>query len=179
MPESTSPMDEAARLNALSGLHLLDTPPEERFDRLTRLAQHLLRVPIALISLIDTDRVWFKSAQGLALKQVSLDVSFCTHAHANQGLFEVADARNDPRFAGNPLVTGDPHIRFYASCPIVAPDGTPIGVLCVADRTPSGLTDGDRQALRDLTEMVNQELRLGSGVRRAWRPSSNTCRSVF
>ena len=128
------PPDEAFRLRTLTSLSILDTPAEERFDRLTRLAQRLFNVPIALVSLIDSNRQWFKSCQGLDVRETPRDVSFCAHAILGNDLLVVPDAAADARFADNPLVTGEPFIRFYAGCPLKAPNGSLLGTLCVIDR---------------------------------------------
>ncbi|PPK71001.1 GAF domain-containing protein [Actinokineospora auranticolor] len=148
---------EIQRLAAVRALRLLDTPREERFDRITRLAQRLLGVPIALVSLVDVDRQWFKSCVGLEGESTPRDVSFCTHAVAAGTLLEVFDATEDPRFADNPHVLGDPYIRFYAGQPIAAPSGHLVGTLCVVDRVPRKLTPAARQDLRDLAAWVELE----------------------
>ena len=124
MIEPSVPADEAARLATLRRHGLLDSGAEERFDRITRLAQHILGVPIALVSLIDADRQWFKSAQGLDAPETGRDVSFCGHAITGHQELTVRDARLDPRFHDNPLVVGDPRIRFYAGCPIAPQRGS-------------------------------------------------------
>jgi diguanylate cyclase (GGDEF)-like protein len=153
-----TPVDEAARLAELRSLGLLDTDPEERFDRVTRLAQRLFDVPIALVSLVDHDRQWFKSRQGLDATETPRDISFCGHAILDNEVLHVSDATRDPRFADNPLVQGEPRIRFYAGCPIVGPSGTKIGTLCIIDRSPRSLSERDTASLRDLAGMVEQEL---------------------
>lgn len=157
------PANEAQRLASLHGLRILDTPPEDRFDRLTRLAQRLFRLPIALVSLVDKDRQWFKSRQGLDAQETARDAAFCAHAILDDGPFIVPDARLDDRFADSPLVTGDPHVRFYAGQPISAPDGSRVGTLCVIDRKPRRLGGSEREALRDLASLVEAELRSGQG----------------
>jgi PAS domain S-box-containing protein len=150
--------DEAGRLEALGALRLLDTPQEERFDRITRVVQAALDVPIALVSLVDADRQWFKSCQGLSVRQTPRSVSFCAHAIADEAIFEVPDARLDERFADSPLVTGAPHIRFYAGKPIHAPNGARIGTLCAIDRRPRSLDRRGRGALEDLAKWVELEI---------------------
>jgi len=137
---------------------LLDTPPERRFDRVTRIAQRLFDVPIALISLVDEDRHWFKSRQGLETNETPRAFSFCAQAIAGDEVFQVTDAGVDARFADNPLVLGDPNIRFYAGAPITAPDGSKLGTLCVIDRRPRHLSPSDVEALQDLAEMVEAEV---------------------
>jgi len=155
------PANEAQRLAALRALNILDTPPEERFDRITRLARRIFNVPLALISLVDADRQWFKSRQGLKATQTPRDISFCGHAILDDDLLVVPDARRDPRFSGNPLVTRPPRIRFYAGCPLVAPDGSKLGTLCVMDRRPRRMSAAERQTLRDLAELAQNELSAG------------------
>jgi diguanylate cyclase (GGDEF)-like protein/PAS domain S-box-containing protein len=152
------PVDESRRLAALLDLAVLDTEAEERFDRLTRLAARILDVPIALVSLIDADRQWFKSRVGLADTETSRDVSFCGHAVLHDELFVVTDATQDERFVDNPLVVSDPSIRFYAGRPLHAALGERVGTLCVIDRQPRDLTPEDRQVIEDLAELVEREL---------------------
>ncbi len=152
------PPGEAQRLAALHSLHILDTPPEERFDRITRLAQRLFDVPIALISLVDASRVWFKSRAGLDLEQIPRARSFCEHAILGRGPFVVQDARTDPRFSDNPLVTGEPAIRFYAGWPLADHDGHQLGALCLVDRWPRRLSETDLQVLCDLASLAEREL---------------------
>lgn len=152
------PPDEAERLASLRALGLLDTPPEERFDRITRIARTLFDVPIAAISLVDADRQWFKSRQGLGAEQTPREVSFCGHAILGSELFEIPDATRDERFRDNPLVAGEPNLRFYAGAPLSAPDGRRIGTLCVIDRRPRELTPAQKAALRDLAACAEREI---------------------
>jgi PAS domain S-box-containing protein len=152
--------DEPSRISALHDLRILDTPPEARFDRITRLAQHLFDVPIVLVSLVDTDRQWFKSCQGLLASQTSRDVSFCAHAIARPEPLVIPDARDDPRFADNPLVTGEPHIRFYAGCPVRGPNDYRLGTLCLIDRRPRQLDANQLLLFQELTAMVEDQLHL-------------------
>ncbi|CAM3589713.1 sensor domain-containing diguanylate cyclase [Rahnella bruchi] len=152
------PADEAKRLHALRAYNLLDTPPEERFDRLTRLARRLFDVPIALVSLVDVNRQWFKSCQGLAVTETSRDVSFCAHAILDNEIMLVPNTLSDERFYDNPLVTGDPGIRFYAGCPLIVPNGSSLGTLCLIDVKPRDMGDDERQLLRDLAKMAEQEI---------------------
>ncbi|MCU1487619.1 MAG: multi-sensor signal transduction histidine kinase [Actinomycetia bacterium] len=154
------PEDEQGRIEALHALQILDTPSEERFDRITRMAARVLGVPITLVSLIDTDRQWFKSCIGLDQDGTSRRASFCGHTILQEGLFVVPDALADPRFADNPMVVGEPRVRFYAGHPLHGPDGHRIGTLCVLDREPRTLTDDERAALEDLAAWA--ELELGS-----------------
>ncbi|HLO41335.1 MAG TPA: sensor domain-containing diguanylate cyclase [Phycisphaerales bacterium] len=150
--------DEPARLQALQRLVILDTPLSDRFERITRVAQKALETPIAAISLLDADRQWFKSIQGSSLAQTARAVSFCTHTILREDVMVVPDARIDPRFEGNPLVCEDPHIVFYAGCPVRATDGSRIGSLCVLDRKPRSPSFEDIEILRDLAAVTEREL---------------------
>lgn len=152
------PPDEPARLARLQALNILDTPAEERFDRITRLASALFDVPIVLVSLVDRDRQWFKSRHGLDAPQTPRDISFCGHAIRGKLAFVVSDAAADPRFQDNPLVSGDPKIRFYAGQPLLAQEGSAVGTLCLIDRRPRALTEQQRGALGDLAAIVESEL---------------------
>ena len=152
------PPDETLRLAALRDTGLLDTPREERFDRLTRLARLLLGVKIAVVSLVDGERQWFKSCDGLDANATPRDVSFCGHAILQSGIFEVSDALLDPRFADNPLVLGPPNIRFYAGAPLHSPEGLRLGTLCVIHDEPRQLNPEQRRTLRDLADLVEREI---------------------
>lgn len=152
------PDNEVVRLETLRSLNVLDTPPEERFDRLTRLAKRLFGVPISLVSLIDTDRQWFKSSMGLAMTETARNVSFCGHAILQEDMLIVPNALDDERFHDNPLVTGDPNIRFYAGCPLTIPSGNKLGTLCLLDTKPRVFDEEERELLRDLARMAEQEL---------------------
>lgn len=160
--ESPRPPNDAARVDALHAHHILDTPPEPEFDELVQLAADICNVPIALITFIDRDRQWFKAKVGLAIDGTSREVSFCSHAitEPSRDVFEVADAVADPRFAGNPLVTGAPNIRFYAGTPLVDSRGWALGTLCVIDRTPRTLTETQRRGLTVLRRFVVTSLEL-------------------
>jgi len=152
------PSNEAQRLSSLRALQILDTPPEERFDRITRLAKMFFDVPITLISLVEDERQWYKSVQGLPNCETSRDVSFCAHAMLSRELFIIPDALRDTRFADNPLVTGDPWIRFYAGCPLYASDGSALGSFCIIDRQARELSASEQQVLRDLGTWVENEI---------------------
>jgi signal transduction histidine kinase/CheY-like chemotaxis protein/HPt (histidine-containing phosphotransfer) domain-containing protein len=155
------PENEAARLSALQRQAILDTPPEEHFDRLTRLAAGLLGTRIALISLIDRDRQWFKSRHGLEARETPRDLAFCAHAILTKGPLVVLDATTDPRFSENPLVVGAPGIRFYAGAPLTDRDGLALGTLCVIDSVPRDVFGAREQAvLADLAALVVDELEL-------------------
>jgi len=153
-----TPQDEHARLETLRSLTILDTPPEERFDRLTRMAKRLFGVPIALVSLVDENRQWFKSCYGLSVSETPRDISFCGHAILGNEVFIIPDTVEDERFADNPLVLSDPRIRFYAGCPLSAPNGRKLGTLCIIDRQPRRFGKEDLEALQDLASMVEREL---------------------
>jgi diguanylate cyclase (GGDEF)-like protein len=152
------PSDEEERLQALSILNILDSAPEERFDRLTRLAKKMFDVPISLVSLVDKNRQWFKSHDGLDVTETSRDISFCAHAILHDKTFIVNDTLSDARFADNPLVTNDPHIRFYAGCPLKAPNGLNVGTLCIIDNKPRDFCAADLASLQDLVALVECEL---------------------
>jgi diguanylate cyclase (GGDEF)-like protein len=158
MLEPATPQDERRRLATLRSLKLLDTAPEERFDRITRLARRLFGVPIALVTLVDADRQWFKSKQGMHTCETSRSVSFCGHAILGDDAMIVEDARLDQRFVDNPLVTGETGIRFYAGYPISAPNGSKLGTLCLIDREPRKIAADDRKTLATLGRMVESEL---------------------
>ncbi len=153
-----TPKNEKQRLNVLWQYDVLDTMPEEVFDDLTELAARICEAPIAMITLVDEDRQWFKSKVGVSTSETSRDISFCAHAIGQSELFIVADATRDDRFAQNPLVTSDPKIRFYAGAPLVTPDGHNIGTLCVIDKVPRELRPDQKQALRVLARHVMSQL---------------------
>lgn len=152
------PQNEKERIETLHATGVLDTPQEERFDRLTRMAKRLFNVPIALVSLVDANRQWFKSCYGLNVRETSRDISFCGHAILGDDPFVISDAMEDARFADNPLVTGEPHIRFYAGCPLSTANGQKLGTLCIIDRNPKSLCAEDIDILKDLAGMVEKEL---------------------
>ncbi|WP_416769697.1 diguanylate cyclase [Pseudomonas sp. RHF3.3-3] len=152
------PANETARVEKLRSLNILDTPPEERFDRLTRLAKRLFDVPIALVSLVDENRQWFKSCVGLTASETPRDISFCGHAILGDQVLMIPNAESDERFHDNPLVTGAPGIRFYAGCPLTVGEGNKLGTLCLIDTKPRTLNDEERSLLCDLAQMAEQEL---------------------
>lgn len=150
--------DENQRIRTLQSLNVLDTPAEARLDRLTHIASNMFNVPIALVSLIDTDRQWFKSCVGLEASETSRDISFCGHAILGSEVFVVNDALSDPRFADNPLVLEAPDIRFYAGCPLIHPNGSPLGTLCLIDRKPREFNPEEAQTLKEIATLVTLEL---------------------
>jgi diguanylate cyclase (GGDEF)-like protein len=152
------PPNEAARLAMLRSLEILDTAPDERFDRLARLAKHVFSVPIAVVSLVDAERQWFKSCAGLSVTQTPRDVSFCGHAILGDDLFVIEDAQQDPRFFDNPLVKGEPYVRFYAGFPLTLSGDLRIGSFCIVDTKPRRLDEAQRSLLRDLARIAEREL---------------------
>ena len=158
MLKPATPANERQRLQTLRDLRLLDTPPEERFDRVTRLAKQVFGTEIALVSLVDADRQWFKSRQGLDATETPRDISFCGHAILDDKIMVVNNAAEDQRFCDNPLVCDDPNIAFYAGYPISAPDGSRIGTLCIIDSEPRDVSNEQLQLLRELGRMVEEEL---------------------
>jgi PAS domain-containing protein len=160
MPPAPSLADESHRLATLHASGILDSPPEESFDAITQCAAHLTGCPIAVISLVDLQREWFKSVHGwddLPVREIPRAISFCNHVLASTGLFEVADTTRDPRFAHNPFVTGTPHVRAYAGEPLCV-DGAHLGALCVIDMRPRTLNDAERTGLRNLARVASELL---------------------
>ena len=158
--------NEPARIAALQNLAILDTLPEQSFDDITLLAAHVCEAPIALISLVDTARQWFKSHHGLDATQTPRGVAFCAHAILQpEEIFVIQDATQDVRFADNPLVTGDPSIRFYAGAPLVMPDGYALGTLCVIDRQPRDISSAQKAALAALGRQVVAQLLLREALK--------------
>lgn len=160
MKQAPVPQNEARRLKVLWQYEVLDTVPEAVFDDLVELAGAICEAPIALLSLVDESRQWFKARVGIDANQTTRDVSFCSHAILQAGLFIVPDATQDERFKDNPLVTGEPRIRFYAGAPLVTPDGHALGTLCVLDKVPRQLTASQSKALRVLAHLAVGQLEL-------------------
>ena len=154
------PPDEKQRLRALEAYQILDTLPEQVYDDLTALAAYICQTPIALVSLVDQDRQWFKSMVGLDASETPRDISFCGHVVADQEMLIVSDAYRDERFADNPLVTNAPQIRFYAGAPLITPDQFYLGTLCVIDTKPREITDEERGLLEALARQVVSQLEL-------------------
>jgi len=158
MKEPSIPLDETRRLQSLHSLRILDSVSEERFDRITRMAQRLFEVDICLVSLVGSDRQWFKSKQGLDACETPRNISFCGHAILDEKAFVIEDTLIDQRFSDNPLVTDEPHIRFYAGYPVHAPNGERIGTLCLIDPEPRSFSPRDEHTLRDFAALVDDEL---------------------
>lgn len=152
--------DEALRLRTLNRYQVLDSQPEPQFNRIVSLARRALRVPIALISLVDEERQWFKAREGLSVQETPRSLAFCDHAIRRRAVMVVEDARLDVRFRDNPLVTGEPCIRFYAGAPLITRDGQALGTVCVIDRVPRSFDEDDRETLSDLAAIVIDELEL-------------------
>ena len=158
-PAYPVPADEAVRLRALAASKLMESPAEEVFDRLTWLASHVTDCPMALLTLLSGQRQWFKSRIGVTQGETPRDVAFCSHTIMQDAAFVVEDAGADPRFAANPLVTGEPHIRFYAGYPVLDANGMALGSLCVLDREPRRLRERELRALRELAAIASDEVK--------------------
>jgi len=159
MQAAPIPADDAERLQALALTGLLDLPPSDAFNRVTRAVATLLKVPIALISLVDEKRQWFLSRVGMEITETPRDVSFCGHAVAARQTLHVVDAWQDPRFAGNPLVTGEPHIRAYLGVPLLDDEGHALGTLCVLDRRVREFSAEEKQILARYAQAVQHLMR--------------------
>ncbi len=158
-------IDLQKRLAALSEYMVMDTPPEQAFDDLTRLTSFICGTPIALVTLLDQKRQWFKSRVGLAATETPLEHAFCRFAIKQEKVFIVTDTLDDDRFASNPLVTGDPNIRFCAGAPLITPEGIPLGTLCAIDRVPREMTSEQQDALTALARQVIAALELRKTVK--------------
>lgn len=158
MLEAPMPENEVERLCALQQTHLLDSPIEERFERITRLVCRLLQVPVAMITLVDGKRQWFKSAQGTEVTETPREIAFCGHTILSDQVFMVTDARKDARFADSPLVTGPEEVVFYAGHPLKGSDGSRVGALCAVDHKPREFSEDDLQTLRDLAALAELEI---------------------
>ena len=160
MKQATASNQEAARLEALRQYNILDTPSEQAYDDFTLLTSSICQVPIALISLVDAERQWFKSTIGLDVSQTRRDIAFCGHIILSAQTMVVKDTLYDERFRDNPLVTSAPRIRFYAGAPLITPTGYILGSLCVIDRKPRDLSDSQKIALEALARQVVTQLEL-------------------
>jgi len=150
--------NDAARVDALQKYAILDSEPEQAFDDLTLLASYICKTPIALISLVDEDRQWFKAKVGISATETSRDIAFCSTAIQQTEVFVVPDTLKDERFRTNPLVVSEPHIRFYAGAPLINEDGYALGTLCVIDRAPRNLADDQEAALKALSRLVLMQM---------------------
>jgi diguanylate cyclase (GGDEF)-like protein len=157
-PQASTPIDEERRMDAVRQLNILDTPAEERFDRIPRLARRLFQVPMATLGLVDSTREWFKASIGMQHEQVGRRVSFAAHIVAEEGEIVVPDTRNDPRFARNLLVVDEPYIRFFAGHPLRSRDGSVVGAICLYDVRSRGFDGDDLATLRDLAAITDAEL---------------------
>lgn len=166
------PENEHERLAALLELRILDTAPEEAFDRITRLASVIVGAPVVLVSLVDGERQWFKSAHGLDATETPRSMAFCAHAILNDEVMVVPNARDDARFFDNPLVTGAPNVCFYAGAPLSVGDGVRLGTLCAIDTKPREFDETQAEALRDLAAIVVDELRLRMIVRKQFETNT-------
>jgi two-component sensor histidine kinase len=165
--QSRPPWDEAERLAVLRQYGILDTPPEAEFEDIVRIAAHVCEAPIAVVNLIEDHRQWFKAEVGLGVRETPLDVSICAHAILQPGLFVVPDTTEDPRFNCNPLVTGEPYLRFYAGALLQTREGLPLGTVCVLDYKPRGLTEEQAFTLQALARQVMGHLELRRSAREA------------
>ena len=160
MKEAPIPKNELKRIASLYALDLLDTPPEERFDRLTKTAIQIFHVPISTLTLIDANREWFKSCQGLSKTEGDRAISFCGHALVENKILVVQDTTKDERFADNPTVIGKPYIKFYAGVPIMSADGQRIGAFCIKDIKPREFSKDDIEILEGLAKWAELEINL-------------------
>ncbi|RYF25440.1 MAG: GAF domain-containing protein [Comamonadaceae bacterium] len=158
MQTPPTPADEDDRLHALRELLILDTPPEERFDRIVAFAAQEFDMPMAFVTLVDAERQWFKARVGSDTVETARDVSFCAHAILQDEPLVIENALQDDRFHDNPLVTGDPHIRFYAGAPLALPGGQSVGTLCIIDRQPRALDRVELAILKSLRDLAVEEL---------------------
>lgn len=160
-----TPGTEAARVAALDRYAILDSEPEQSFDDLVILAAHICQVPMAMLSLVDDHRQWFKSKVGVQVRETSKEVSICAHAIQQNDLFIVPDTLQDPRFRDSPLVTSEPHIRFYAGAPLINDDGYALGTLCVLDREPRELDAAQKEAINALGRLALRQMELRMNLR--------------
>ncbi len=159
------PANEEKRIEALKRYNILDTPPDGSFDRITKLASTIFEVPIAIISLVDTERIWFKSAHGLTINQIGRDPGLCASAILSNDVYVVGDACKDPRSLTNPLVAGEFGLRFYAAAPLQTEDQCNLGTLCIIDKAPRNLTEKEQKILKELADVVMDEMELRLSLR--------------
>lgn len=152
--------DESKRLEALRKLNLLDTPPEDRFDRLVNLTRLVFKVPIGYISLVEANRQWFKSVQGLSVKETPRDISFCQYPILFMKPLIVPNASEDERFSNNPLVANSPHVRFYAGVPIILDSGYPVATICIMDIEPRDLSADELEILSEISVLIKREFEI-------------------
>ena len=164
MQKAPMPFNESMRLVSLHSLRILDSEPEQRFDRITRIAKRYFGVDICVVSLVDSVRQSFKSKQGIDASETAREISLCGHAILEEEAFVIEDALLDPRFADNPLVTGEPKVRFYAGYPVHSPDGRRVGTLCIIDRKPGHMSADGRQTLQEFAALVDDELQTASQI---------------
>jgi len=158
MRSASLPKNERERLKKVMELGILDTEPEERFDVITKEATEVFKVPISTITIIDEEREWYKSCQGLETNEVPRGISFCAHAMLSRDIFIIEDALRDDRFKDNPMVVGPPYIRFYAGCSLYSKDGISIGVFCIKDIKPRKLSAKEVTLLMEFAERAEKEL---------------------
>lgn len=159
------PLNEEKRIEELKRFNLLDTPPDGNFDRITRLAATIFNVPIAIISLVDTERIWFKSAHGLPVREIGRDPGLCASAILTNDIYMVNNAGSDPRTLANPLVAGEFGLRFYAAAPLQTDNLYNLGTLCIIDKSPRTLTDKEQTILKELADIVMDEMELRLSLR--------------
>jgi GAF domain-containing protein len=159
------PANETKRIEALNRYNILDTPPDGSFDRITKLAATIFEVPIAIISLVDTERIWFKSAHGLTVNQIDRVPGLCASAILSSDVYVIGDACKDPRSLANPLVAGEFGLRFYAAAPLQTEDQCNLGTLCIIDKTPRSLTEKEQKILKELADVVMDEMELRLSLR--------------
>ena len=160
------PKNETQRLEALKRYDILDTPPDGSFDHITRLASTIFKVPIAIISLVDTDRIWFKSHHGLSVNQIGRDPGLCASAILSSDIYVIGDASSDPRTLVNPLVAGEFGLKFYAAAPLQTDDQCNLGTLCIIDKVPRTFTKEEQEILKQLAQIVMDEMELRLALRK-------------
>lgn len=166
MIEVDQPHNETERIEALKRYNILDTPPDGNFDRITKLASSIFNVPIAIISLVDTDRIWFKSSHGIQVSQIERTPGLCASAILSSDMYVIGNACEDPRSLANPLVAGEFGLRFYAAVPLQTEDQYNLGTLCVIDKVPREFSENDKQILKQLGGIVMDEMELRLSLRK-------------